>query len=155
MKKTLIVYYSHSGVAKKFAQRIAEQSNGTLFEIKAIPAYPTDYNTVVKQAKEEIRKGYIPAIDKTPDISEYSTIIVGTPNWWSSIAPPVTAFLKANDFTGKTVLPCITHGGGGGGHIEKDIRALCGGAMVKPALVVYEGEASDAQIREWLKPIEV
>lgn len=149
--KPLIVYYSWSGMARKTAQAIAEVTGGRLCQIKPKIAYTADYGKVVKQAKEELSKGYLPEIEKIEDdVSAYDTVFIGTPNWWSSVAPPVQTFLRGNDFAGKTIYPFVTHGGGGGGHIERDIRALCRGAHVKPALVVYEGQTDGAVIKNWI-----
>lgn len=34
-------------------------------------------------------------------IELYDIILIGTPNWWSSIAPPVATFLSENDLSEK------------------------------------------------------
>ena len=38
------------------------------------------------------------------------------------MAPPVLAFLSSYEFSGKTVIPFVTHGGGGMARCETDMR---------------------------------
>ena len=156
MSKTCIVYYSHSGNTRQFAQLIAKQIQGDCFEILPEKAYPESYNAVVKQAKKEIRAGFLPALQSTvPDITAYDAVLIGTPNWWSTIAPPIATFLKSNAFTGKKVVPFCTHGGGGFGHIERDIEKYCPSSDVLSGLAVYAGSCKETEIRNWLCSIGV
>jgi len=107
--KDLIVYYSWSGNTAKIARLIERKIGGNLIEIEIEDAYPSSYNDVVEQAKKEIRKGYKPSI-KTEiyNIESYNRIFIGSPNWWSTIAPPVATFLSKYDLSEKTVLPFLT-----------------------------------------------
>ena len=118
--KILVVYYSHSGNTERIARLIGQESGGVLAEIRPQAAYPQDYKTVVAQAKGEIQRGFLPALapDAVPDPAEYDVVLIGTPNWWSTVAPPIATFLTENDLNGKTVAPFCTHGGGGVGHID-------------------------------------
>lgn len=154
--KPLVVFYSHSGNTQKIAHLIQQQTQGELFEIEPVAMYPTDYNAVVEQAKKEIKAGFHPDLKAVPDhVAEYDTVFVGTPNWWSTIAPPLATFLSRIDLTGKTIVPFCTHGGGGGGRVENDIAALCPGAMIKAGLVLSGnvGSRAEALIAEWLRAV--
>lgn len=153
-KRILVVYYSHSGNTGKIARLIQEETNGELLEIKPEKPYPIPYDDVVAQAKVEIQKGFKPLVKNGAiDSAAYDVIFVGSPNWWSTIAPPITTFLTENDLSGKTVLPFCTHGGGGGGHVAKDIAALCTHSTVGAALVLYDdgGASAKSQVAAWLK----
>jgi len=115
--KILIVYFSHSGNTRVVANQIQELTGGDIFEIQPVNAYPTDYQTVVDQAKKEINTSYKPPLKTSvKNFESYDIIMVGSPNWWSTIAPPVAAFLTSYNFEGKTIVPFMTHGGGGMGH---------------------------------------
>ena len=117
----LVAYFSRSGNTRKIANLIHQEVGGTLYEIQPQVPYPNSYDAVVDQAKKEIQAGYKPALQSTLDhIESYDTIFVGSPNWWSTIAPPVTTFLSEYDLSGKTIVPFCTHGGGGLGRIAKD-----------------------------------
>ena len=43
-----------------------------------------------------------------PDWSSYTTVYIGYPIWWGEAAWPVNTFVRANDFSGKTVIPFCT-----------------------------------------------
>ena len=111
-KKVLVAYYSHSGNTREVARQIAGVSGGELFEIVPVTPYPSDYRTVVDQAKKEIEAGARPALkSRVEDMSQYDVIFIGSPCWWATVAPPVATFLISYDFAGKTVVPFMTHEG--------------------------------------------
>ena len=124
--KILVAYYSYSGNTRFAAEQIQKATGGTLFEIKPVKPYPADYNACVDQAKSEIRAGVKRELaEKVREFDKYDVIFVGTPNWWSTMAPPVLTFLSSCDFSGKTVIPFVTHGGGGMARCESDMRKAC------------------------------
>ena len=130
-ERVLVVYYSWSGNTRKAAEYIAEHTGGTLLEITPAKPYPSDYNACVKQAKDEVQQEQTPAIKPAGiDLTKYDAIFVGTPNWWSSIAPPVRTFLTKQNFTGKKVALFVTHGSGGMARCEKDAAELLSKATV-------------------------
>lgn len=47
------------------------------------------------------------------DWTDYDTVFVGYPIWWHIAAWPTSSFVKANDFTGKTVIPFCTSSSSG------------------------------------------
>ena len=103
--------------------RSSAQTGADLLEIIPETPYSENYNTVVDQAKDEIRHGYHPTIKKdNVDLNSYDTVYLGSPIWWGTMAPPVMNFLSENDLDGKTILPFTTHGGGGRG-AEQEIAA--------------------------------
>ena len=155
-KKALVVYYSHSGNTEKAAKAISRIIDGTLFEIQPEAPYPKNYNIVVEQAKKEIKADFHPPLKtKIDSLESYDTVFIGSPNWWSTIAPPITTFLAENDLSGKTIIPFFTHGGGGAGHIERDIAKLCPGSKLLPGLSIYGSDCGDAKISAWLQKIGI
>ncbi|RKI68400.1 flavodoxin [bacterium 1xD42-67] len=152
--KISIVYYSHSGNTRCLAEMIAAQTGGDLLEILPETPYPQAYSTVVEQAKRELKEGFRPALrTEVPDLAGYDAVLIGTPNWWSSPAPPVSAFLEGWDLTGKRAASFCTHGGGGAGHIQRDIERLCRSGEVLPGLAVYESSCGEGEVRRWLERI--
>ena len=151
-KKILVAYFSWSGNTKSIAEKIQAQTGADIFEITPVTPYPSDYNeTAYGIAKEQKEKGIHPPIHNK-DISSYDVIFVGTPAWWYTMAPPVMTFLSENNFEGKTIVPFVTHGGGGGYTIDKDMEKLAKGAKVLTPFVVYErGDArTDKDIETWI-----
>lgn len=155
-KNVLIVYYSHFGNTGKLAKLIKEETGGVLCELLPEQAYPGDYSTVVEQAKKEIQAGFRPVLKtEVKDLLSYDTVFVGTPNWWSTVAPPIAAFLENYNLTGKIVVPFCTHGGGGAGNIEGAAKTLCPDARVLSILAVYGNAAKSSEVEAWLKKLGV
>ena len=129
--KILIAYYSYSGNTKEVAEAIHEKTGGDLFGIKTEGSYPDEYRPMTQQAKKEIQDGYRPKLTTSvADISKYDIVFVGSPNWWGTITPQVSSFLESYDLSGKTVIPFITHGGGGVQNTVTDMTAQCKGCNV-------------------------
>ena len=153
-KKVLVAYYSHSGNTREMARQIAEVSGGELFEILPVTPYPSDYQTVVDQAKREINAGVRPALKtRVEDMSQYDVVFVGSPCWWATVAPPVATFLASYDFAGKTVVPFMTHEGSRMGRTEADIRKLCPKSQVPDGLPVRGGAVGSSKetVRRWVE----
>ena len=158
VENTLIVYYTRSQNTATIAQLIQKQVGGVLHEVQPVKPYPPDYTDTTRVAKQEIREGTLPQI-KSPleNLDTFDTVFVGTPNWWSTMAPPLATFLSRHEFTGKTVIPFCTHGGGGLNDIERDIKKLCTGAKFLESFVIYGngGLDAEAQVKRWLNGIGV
>lgn len=152
--KSLIVYYSHSGNTRRLAERIAKETDGDLLELIPEVPYPQDYHTVVAQAKRELQSGHRPVLKTTrPDLSAYDMIFVGTPNWWSSPAPPVLTFLEQAALHEMKIAPFCTHGGGGSGHICRDMEKASRSKLLLPELSIYGDSGRAADVQKWLKKI--
>ncbi len=87
------------------------------------------------------------------DVSDYDVIFIGTPAWWYEMAPSVKTFISNNNFEGKTIVPFITHGGGGKYHIAEDMGKMAKGSTVLTPFVVYgKGDLkTDKELSDWLK----
>lgn len=156
-KKILVAYFSHTGNTREIADQIHKIVGGDIFEIQTVVPYTKDYNALTKQAKKELDSGYKPELrTNVQDIGSYDVIFIGSPNWWSSIAPPVITFLSSNNFEGKTIIPFITHGGGGKGHCFTDVEQLCPTTSVENGYAFLGSGARNAQreVSEWLKGIK-
>ena len=155
-KKVLVAYFSWGGNTKLIAEKIHSQTGGDIIRIEPLTPYPDDYQkTAYGVAKEQKEQGIHPAIKKI-DVKPYEVIFLGTPAWWYTMAPPVMTFLAENNFEGKTIIPFVTHGGGGGYSIDKDMAKLAKGAKVLDSFIVYErGDANiDEDISVWLNKIK-
>lgn len=127
-----------------------------MFRIKTATPYPTDYNeTAYGVAKKQHEEGTKPELKDNGDVSNYNVIFIGTPAWWYNMAPAVKTFISNNNFENKTIIPFITHGGGGKYTIAEDMAKLAPKAKVLEPLVIYENGGSEAQkeVDNWLKEI--
>ncbi len=155
-KKILVAYYSWGGNTREMATQIARATGADLFEIVPEIPYSTDYDTCVEQAKKEINANYKPALKTKPgDIGQYGVIFVGSPCWWATVAPPVATFLSDSDFSGKTIVPFMTHEGSRMGRTVEEIKKLCPESTLLKALPI-RGSAvknSNAEVLSWLREI--
>ena len=158
-KKILVAYFSWSenGNTRNLANKIKMEIGADIFEIVPVNAYSTNFEDCVAQAQKEIDENFKPEIKGAVDNFEsYDIILVGSPIWCGTIAPPVATFLSNNDFSKKTVLPFVTFGGGGPGKSMEDIKNLCSGAVLEGFSITGSSvNESESDIRKWLKDNDI
>ena len=67
----------------------------------------------IKEAGKEFSDTKLPIIKPSQhNPNEYDIIFVVYPLWWGTIPKAVESYLTAYNFSGKTVVPVVTHGGG-------------------------------------------
>ncbi|MBE6067204.1 MAG: flavodoxin [Clostridium lundense] len=153
MNNTLIIFYSLFGNTENLALEIVIQTGGALRELIPDKNYSFDYNTACKEVRNQISRGFCSKlISGNESIEDYQAIFIGSPNWLKTLAPPVLSFLRAHDFTGKTVIPFCTHGGGGFGRIENDIARECPKSNILPGIAV-NGTVQSEEVTKWLETI--
>ena len=140
----LIAFYSYSGNTRAAAEQIQRKIGGKLLEIKPKKPYPVKYTDCVAQAKKEINAGFTPPLTEEIRLDSYKVIFLGSPNWWGTMAPPVLSFIKNSNFSGKTIVPFFTHGGGGMQKCESDMRKYCEGVKAEKILpgATYMGSST-------------
>lgn len=154
----LIAYFSWSGNTRGIAEEIQRQTGADLFEIQLVEPYSTDYNTVLDQAQQDQNEQARPELSThVENMDQYDTIILGYPNWWASIPMPIASFLEEYDFTGKTILPFCSHGGGGLGQSQTAIAKLVPNAVLAEGLAInYSGGSSmPDDVTKWLESNEI
>ncbi len=156
-QRLLIVYYSWGGNTRTAAQTVQQATGGKLVEIAPKVPYPASYRACVDQAKKEINEGFLPEISLSEpvDWSRYDVVLVGSPNWWSTLAPPVSSFLTHYPLKGKKVAVFVTHGGGGMARCQREAKRLAPGAVfLRGAAFPGSSVADDADtIQRWVNHI--
>ncbi|MFT3739670.1 MAG: flavodoxin [Breznakibacter sp.] len=156
--KMLVVYFSHTKNTKEIAMQIQELTGADTFELVPARDYPTEYQTLIEQAKKEINAGYKPVLKSNMEsIKQYDVIFVGSPNWWSTIAPPVATFLGSHDFSGKTIVPFMTHEGTKMGSSEADMKKSCPKSIFLKGLPIRGSLVKKAkpEVALWLREIKM
>ena len=149
--KSLIVYYSYSGITRRLAEDIALITDGELLELKPQEPYSFSYNTAVKEVRAQIEKSVCPALMPSDvHVADFDTVFIGSPNWLKTFAPPVLSFLKTTDLSGKTIIPFCTHGGGGFGNMIEEYQRECGASRVIPGLAA-KGTYTFGEVQKWLE----
>ncbi len=111
--KVKIVFYSLEGNTKLIAEEIAKNLNGDIVELKPKKHY------VNSGFKKFLWGGKSALMKETPDLEvydnnlDYDLIIIGTPVWAGTFAPPIRTFLKDNNLEDKRVAVFVCHAGGG------------------------------------------
>lgn len=124
--KTLIAYFSRTGITKKLAEDTAKKTGADLFAIEPVKKYPGSYLLCVAEAKMENLKKARPAIVSKPqNLSEYDTVVVMFPIWWFTCPNIMLTFLEENDLAGKRVIPVCTYGSSGKGSSEAAMQKSC------------------------------
>ena len=159
--KTAVVYFSWSpdGNTRFAATTIAKKSGAALFEIKAEKPYSSDFDKCCDEAKPECYGKKLRAIKPVEglDLAKFDVVLVGTPDWWGTMAPPVRTWVTRNKdaLKGKTVCIFQTHGGGGMERVGKEFAEVVGdaakilppkafpGASVKSATKALEAFVTD------------
>ncbi len=150
----LIAYFSWGGNTQGVAEEIQSQAGADIFEITLVEPYSSSYNTVLEQAQHDqniqARPDIVGHIDNMDD---YDTIMIGYPNWWASIPMPIATFLEEYDFSGKTIIPFCSHGGGRFGQSLTAIAKLAPDATMGEGLSIhYSGGSSlSSNVSEWLR----
>ena len=147
MSKTLVAYFSASGVTARAAKEIAQAVGADLYEIRpAEPYTEADLNWMDKRSRSTIEMNdpaCRPAIAEPAEhMEQYDTLFVGFPIWWYVEPRIVDTFLESYDFSGKTLIPFATSGGSGIGKAEKSLQAHCPKASWKRGRLVNSGAAA-------------
>lgn len=159
-RKILITYFSafpeQDKFTEQFARIIAENTGGTLAEIKCATAYPKrpeEYPQIERIAYEELHANARPDIVEEIPVADYDTIFVGYPIWCYTLPQVMFTFLERYDFAGKTVIPFNTHEGSGDGGTYETVRKWIPDATVLQGLAIRDSEIGrrpEAQIKQWL-----
>jgi len=156
--RILVAYFSWSGNTREIAKIIHQRVGGDLFEIVPATPYPTDYNACLDQSAEELKRQYRPPLKtRVANMKQYDLIFLGYPNWWATIPMPVASFLEEYDFSGKTIVPFCSHGGGRLGQSVSAIAKLCPKATILDPLSIHYGGSQTLQddITTWLRRIGI
>lgn len=157
--KTLVIYYSNTGYTKAVAEEIAKVTGGDLFAVVADPDYTdadldwTNPNSrVCREYNDPSLRNVAVKSTKVPDWSSYKTVFIGYPIWWGDYAWPLGTFVKANDFTGKTVYPFATSGTSPIGNSAKNLAKLVNTGTWKDGQRFSSG-ASASEIDSWVNSL--
>lgn len=154
--KTLVVYYSASGNTRRVAEAIAQAANADLFEIVPTEVYTnedlnwTNPNSRVSREHDDESLRDVPlTTTEVPDWDSYDTVLLGYPIWWGIAAWPVNNFVKANDFTGRIVIPFATSSSSGMGQSGSLLAEMANGGDWQQGQRFSSG-ASEADVQAWV-----
>ena len=135
------------------AEAIAAATGGDLLELEPAEPYTSadlDYNNadsrVSREHDDETLRDVALKTTTADNWADYDTVYIGYPIWWGIAAWPVDTFVKANDFTGKTVIPFCTSASSGLGQSGTLLAEAAGtGEWLEGARFSYGTEEADVQ----------
>jgi len=142
------------GNSQVLGRMIQDAVGGDIISINTKEHYPSSYSDTVSAASKEMSRQELPKlVDMPENIDGYDMVFLVFPLWWNTIPKPVETFLNSYDFSGKSVMPVVTHGGSGAGRSIEDIKAACGGTVAEKPLEIYCGDIPYCRehVTEWLK----
>ena len=157
--KTLIVYFSATGNTKAAAEAIAAATGGDLLELEPAEPYTSadlDYNNadsrVSREHNDETQRDVALKTTTVANWADYDTVYIGYPIWWGIAAWPVDTFVKANDFTGKTVIPFCTSGSSDIGESDAQLAALAGTGDWQTGKR-FPSAVTQQEVADWVKSL--
>ena len=178
--KNLVIYYSRKGEnyvngkiknidkgnTEYIAEFLKEDLGADLFKAETIKEYSKSYMDCIREAQKELYMDCIreaqkeldnderPALkDYLKDISAYGNIFIAGPCWWGTYPMAIFSAIEGLDFSGKKVLPIMTHEGSGMGHCEADLKAQIKGANFVKGLAIHGADAAGSReiVLDWAR----
>ena len=158
MAKSLVAYFSASGLTGKVAEVLAKAAGADLHEIKpAVPYTSADLNWMDKKSRSSVEMAdpsSRPEIaNKVENMDQYYTVFVGFPIWWYVAPTIIKTFLEQYDFSGKKIVLFATSGGSGFG---KTASALKNSVSASAQIVegrLLNGRVQEAELKDWVKTL--
>ena len=110
--KNLIVYYSYEGNTEELVKGIQSEIEADVLRLEPVKEKKTKSlfrfvwggMQVYMTKKPELKKYNI-------DLSKYDNIIIGSPCWFGTYAPPINTFLSENKIENKNIYLFVCNGG--------------------------------------------
>lgn len=154
--KTLVVYYSATGNTASIAHSIADETGADIFDIQPAQPYTSedlDYDNPESRVSKEhadVALRDVALVQETPDDwASYETVLIGYPIWWGEAAYPVASFVKANDFTDKSVIPFCTSASSDMGNSAEQLSELTKGGVWLGGMRFPAG-VNEGEILQWI-----
>ena len=152
----LVVYFSATGNTEAVAGYIADTLGADTFEITPAEPYTADdlnwndpESRVVYEYENPDARDVTLVTDTPENWEDYDTVFIGYPIWWGIAAWPMSSFVAANDFTGKTVIPFCTSSSSGLGDSGTLLEELAGtGEWLDGQR--FRSSASETEVADWV-----
>ena len=141
------------GNTEFIASEIQKNLGGDLFAIETMQEYPGSHEPLLDFAYNEKSDNARPELSThIENLDDYDYIFIGYPNWNADLPMPLYTFFEEYDFSGKTLIPFVTHGGSGLSGTVQTIQELEPNAVVvEAALSISRNGVQDAQdeVKTW------
>lgn len=145
--RTAIVYYSLEGNTELIANILAELIGGDIIKLKP------QKELQGKGFKKYFWGGMHAVFNEKPklnndfsDISNYDTIMIGTPIWAGTVTPPVNTFLSEAQLKNKKIILFACSSGGDVSKCFDKMRSKLDGNEIKGIIDFIDPKKSDISI---------
>jgi len=157
--KKLIVYYSLEGNTELVAGKIQKNIDADVIRLIPKKEYPKG------NFKKYLWGGKSVTLGEKPELMEYSfvvddydVIVIGTPIWAGTFAPPIKTFLADNKLSGKDIYLFACSGGGSADKCFEKLKGILTGNQIVDSINFVEplknGNVNiDEEIKEFCKKI--
>lgn len=157
MSKTLVAFFSASGVTRQVAQKLAAAAQADLYEIKPAVLYTqADLNWRDKSSRSSVEMQNLAIRPQLADtdakIEQYDRILLGYPIWWYMAPTIINTFLESYDFSGKSIILFATSGGSGFGKSVKELSPSSPNATIREGRML-NGNPSEQELRQWVESL--
>ncbi len=156
-QNAIVCYFSATGTTEAAAKRVAEITGAEIYEIVPEKLYtPEDLDWTDSLSRSSVEmhdRSSRPALkDSVVDLSAYSVVYLGYPNWWNTHPTIINTFIENNNLQGKTIIPFMTSGGSDIANSEKELKEQYPNLTFGNGLLM--NGKSDNEIKEWVKQYE-
>lgn len=153
--KAAVIYYSLEGSTDKIAKGIAEGGAADLCRLVPKKEYPTGKVSKFIWGGKAATMGEKPELVNPPvDLGQYDTLVIGTPIWAGTYAPPLNTFLHENEIKGKNIVLVATCAGGSAEKcFEKMKEYLKECTILGTIRFVNPAKASEAELAQQIAEI--
>ena len=145
---TLIIYYSQGGTTETVAKTLARNLRANTVRIHDLKNRDGFKNKIFASinAFRESKTDIVPA---KVDVTEYDTIIFGTPTWAGNPTPAILTIIDRCNLTGKDVMLFATMDSSRGDtnieRLEEKVR-MRGGRVIETFTIATKGKTRDKLI---------
>lgn len=154
--KNLIVYYSYEGNTEELVKAIREVIDADV--LKLVPKNEKKSKSLYRfiWGAKEVYMTKKPELEPySVDLSKYDNIIIGSPCWFGSYAPPINSFLSENKLENKNIYLLMCDGNNLRNTWKNYEEALKGNTIVSKIDFVYpikNGiDEAKKKAQEWIK----
>lgn len=155
--KSLVVYYTRTGVTKFVAQTIAAELGSDIEEVVDLKNRAGKLGWM-SAGRDSMQGKETQITPTTKNPADYDLVIVGTPIWAWSPSAAIRTYLGKNSLSGKKVALFFTMDSGLRQAVEKT-RALAPGAVFVGELALAKAlgdkKETEKKISEWCRTLKI
>lgn len=154
--KNLIVYYSYEGNTEELVNAIKEVIDADVLKLTPVNEKKSKSLFRFVWGAKEVYMTKKPNLEEyNVDLSKYKNIIIGSPCWFGSFAPPIKTFLDENKLENKNIYLLMCDGNNLRSTWKDYDEALKGNKIISKIDFVYPKkngiDKAKKKVQNWIK----